>query len=419
MTGQVGSGLLAVAVVDSRNAVGQVEEVLGVRRYPDVAGLKAGLALYGFNVSKVVAVVATRSSGTHSERLKRALDLNVEYATRIRAAGGLVLDGYLRDSYGKMEEKQVDVLCARAIADEAYAANTGSSSAEAIVVVSKDNDLSPMFDFAAELGIRTFAAAPSAVDNRSPYDWLLLSEMAIRLMTTASGLIGHAARDEVAAYAFERWNRSYKWKIVGSIRRNSVEKIKVIHASGLYGVVDRAEFPSGLPARGGIVELYPIGVDLGERGREFPLLDLSLRPAQVVNANLMVASVTGRPNATQVWVKISESGASHKIAAPVDNLHIGRKVLVRQDQAEVRLVGGLEPCSPPPSGISSSMAPIVVEIGETSTNAYAEVTCPDGSRGLLRLPRGHEAKIGARYAALVLDPQGSPGPLLMAVSSRL
>ncbi|MFE3449919.1 hypothetical protein ACFXJ8_13380 [Nonomuraea sp. NPDC059194] len=418
--GSIHTPVPAVVIIDTRNLVGQAKSVLGVARNPTVPGVCSALALYGFDVRKVIAATGTRSQGNVApgSPLESMLAANCDYAAQIRVAGGVVVEGYLRDRYGKAEEKQVDVLCARAIAEEAYAVRHGSSQARAVVLLSMDSDLTPMFEFAQSLGVPVFAAASSAVHNRDLAHWLLLGQAALATMTGAVGLTGHGMRDRVARAAFERWSQPLMWKVKGRAKRNNRDVVRLRHSSGMQGTAIVEEFGGRWPAVGSTHSLYPAGVDLGERSNEFPLVMLTRAAATGRHPDLVRAMVVERVGPTKALVRLDIGGCA-KIEIPVDNTGIGRRILVHVDGPQVRLVGGLEP-GEPTSGRSAVLAPVIAEVtgGMPKTGATKAVLA-DGSPVSLRLPLRQPASVGTRYAAVSAGMLRGGFPLYQAVSSPL
>ncbi|MEO3859934.1 hypothetical protein [Acrocarpospora sp. B8E8] len=414
----LGGLIPAVAIIDSRNLAGQAEEVLGARRYPGVSGVRQALELYGFAVGKVIAAVGTRASGS-SSRLSAALTLNQDFAARFRNEGGEILEGYLRDSYNKMEEKQVDVLCARAIADEAYASRHEASPSKAIVLISKDSDLTPMFSFAKRLGVPVYAAATSGVDRRGDIDWILLGEAAIRIMTAARGSWGHDVRDQVSALAFLQWGKPYRWSVTGVVRRKGQDVVKLRHRTGIYGSALIQEFGGIKPAKATKHDLYPIGVDLGERGREFPLVMLSKSGVGGCASNLREAVVAERVSPTQVTLRLNDGDKLFRVEATIDNMHLNRRVLVQREGSDtVRWVGGLEPCATYPTEGDPTM-PTIVEIASLTGTPLAIARRADGTTMPIRLPRGEVGRVGSRYVGIAAGLDQRLGSHLIAISSSL
>ncbi|MEV6155635.1 hypothetical protein AB0L53_35380 [Nonomuraea sp. NPDC052129] len=410
----------ATVIIDTRNLVGQAEEVLGKRRNPDVAGVRLALEWYGFAVQKVIVATGTRSQGSVApeSRLAKAIRDNCDYADRVRAAGGIVLEGYLRDRYGKPEEKQVDVLCARAIAEEAYAVRHGESSARAIVLLSKDSDLTPMFDFAHGLDVPVYAAAPSVVHNRELDYWLLLGQAAIATMTAARGLIGHGVRDTVAQFAFHGWDRCHEWTVTGTAKRNGRDVIKLRHPSGAQGSALPQEFGGRRPVRESRHPLYPVGVDLGERSIEFPMVALGRTAGAQCERSLVRAVLIERIGPTKAEVRL-DFGPRCVIDVPVDNMTIGRAVLVQADDRRARFVGGLQEGGPTRAD-AGVLVPQVAEVtGGIPGSGVVKGLLTDGSPVVIRLPRSQRAGIGSRFVTVAAGATAEGLPLFQAISSRL
>lgn len=410
----------AVVIIDTRNVVGQAKSMLGVARNPEVSGVREALALYGFDVRKVIAATGTRSQGSVAPRsaLESMLRANRDYAEQVRAGGGSVLEGYLRDRYGKAEEKQVDVLCARAIAEEAYAVRHGSSPARALVLLSRDSDLTPMFDFAQSLGVPVFAGASSVVHNWDLDHWFLLGQSALAEMTGVVGLTGHGMCDRVARVAFERWGQPLVWKINGRAKRNNRDVVRLRHSSGMQGSATLGEFGGRWPAVGSTHSLYPAGVDLGERSNEFPLVALSRVVAGGCHPDLVRAVVVERIGPAKALVRL-EIGGCAKVEIPVDNMGLGRPLLVQVDGHQARFVGGLEP-GEPTSRRAGELMPVIADVaGVMPGTGATKAMLPDGSPVALRLPLRQPASAGTSYVAVPAGTLRDGFPLYQAISSPL
>ncbi|WP_084958880.1 hypothetical protein [Thermoactinospora rubra] len=421
MTGQLETAfrplIPATVIIDSRNLAGQAAEVLGARRYPTVPGVEAALRMYGFAAHQVIAAVATRADGGAGTWLAREIRRNCDYAQRIEDAGGHVLRGYLREKFGRPEEKQVDVLCARAIASAAYAARHEGSPSRAIVLLSKDADLTPMSEFAHTLDVPVYFAAPSVVHNRNLDHWLLLGQAALAVMTEARGTVGHGLRDQIARLAFERWDRPYDWTVSGFATRQGREVVQLRNAAGVPGTVPLAEFGGCRPAPRSVHRLYPAGVDLGERNAEFPWVALARCAPAVRDPNLLKVKVVERIGPTLVSVDLPGGPRGVKVDVPVDNVAVGRAIVVYDDGYRARFVGGLEGVT---SGASPLLTPLIAEItGFLPGTGVAKAVLADGRAVVARLPRGFRGGIGARYVTVAAGETRDGNPLYQAVSSPL
>jgi hypothetical protein len=155
-----GRSIPCAVVVDSRNVRGQSRKTFGHSRETEVSGIGAALYDYGLTPVEVQVGIATRTSTkSPSGRLQDAIGRNVRYRDRMTKKGARVLEGHLVERKGELEEKQVDVLCAIAVADIADRIGTHSCQAQCIVVLSEDMDLIPAYEFATARGVPVVRAA--------------------------------------------------------------------------------------------------------------------------------------------------------------------------------------------------------------------------------------------------------------------
>lgn len=206
-------------VVDSRNMRGAANRMFGWPQNVSVEGVRDAMRLYGLEAVSVHVGVATRSIGSSpSRQLKHALERNGEYRDQLVADGAEVLEGVLVERQSRMEEKQVDVLCAVRVCDLADRILTKTHSAKLIVVLSEDMDLMPAYDFAKMRGVTAYAAANDSVHLRKQQkDWLLLDEAALRgLVAPAGRFTGSGLRAELAQMALSTdAPTSRRWTMYG------------------------------------------------------------------------------------------------------------------------------------------------------------------------------------------------------------
>lgn len=80
----------AAAIVDSRNIFHQAGDATGIRARPTVAGVRAALARYGFDVAAVHVGLALARPGDQRDLAQQHAD-NETYRQQIETAGGAVL----------------------------------------------------------------------------------------------------------------------------------------------------------------------------------------------------------------------------------------------------------------------------------------------------------------------------------------
>ena len=133
----------AHVIVDWRNLHGQLDANGFINATLNPTGLEAVLRGFGFEPVMVTVGVGVDYTAHPNNALGRMHRENLTIATTAKTAGWHVLEGHLRhrlDGVQGAEEKQVDVLCALTIADVAH---TRPIDAQAVIIVSRDIDLTP------------------------------------------------------------------------------------------------------------------------------------------------------------------------------------------------------------------------------------------------------------------------------------
>jgi hypothetical protein len=352
------------AVVDSRNVFHQAGDVCGVRARPSVPGVKSALARYGLDVAAVHVGLALPRQRDAVD-LARAGAENEAYRTQVLADGGDPLLGELhRKSDGTIQEKMVDVACAVRVTRYIEEIRHGSVAVEGIVVLSQDSDLSPALDHAQAMGVPIIAAGADVVQHR-PYPYLLLGPHAYAEMCPSLGLVtGHEIRKAVAQ-TLEAGTK-LTWEVLaGSGRR-------LRHpATGMMGI---AASGVSLPAAGGTIELWPVGVtwDRHILGA-FPMLALDSRAA--VTPTWYVTTVLRRVAPLTIRVKAVTSRSSFPY--PQGGVGLGDSVLFCASTD--RAVG-------PVSGLARGFSPDVPSVARVVAvlpKGGVLAVGPDGRRGLV------------------------------------
>ncbi|WP_250287195.1 MULTISPECIES: hypothetical protein [unclassified Frankia] len=329
--------LPVVVIVDAQNVRGQAREVLGSPRLPTVPGIRTALQPFGFDAVEIYVGIGTRAAGSNSQALHREIGKNLEYARSITKDGGRILNGALRDNSSgglrNFEEKLVDVLCGIQVARSAYAIRHEGHPARAIVILSKDMDLDPAAHFSEHLAVPVVTAATSVINNRPGIRWLLLGEQEMLSMVGRDGqYCGSSRRNEIAEYAWKRYGRNYDWQVLNPERRHGRVDVLLRHASGVAGLASSRLFGNRQPPRGQVVRLHPTGVDLGERGKDFPLLELGVDGMASPCSTLRTATVTARISPTTAEACFPGSTDPINIDIPRDGILVGATLLVKQVQ---------------------------------------------------------------------------------------
>lgn len=405
----------AVVVVDAMNVKGLIREVIGIPRLPDVDGIRAAVKAFGFKASEVHIAIATESTGRRTSDVLKAVDQNKGYADRVRRSGAGVLEGKLRDNTERggprnFEEKLVDVLCAVQVARTAHAIATGQSSAKAIIILSKDMDLSPATNFAEELGVPVFTAAPSVLDRR-PEPFLLLGERELNLMAgRPQGVVGSGRRNAVAQTAWDPPTRLSSWTVLSPLRRDGTLMIQFCDANGIGGICPADNFTTR-PEGNTSVSLAAQTADVGQRGRDYPLLRLGsvigTRSGTLDEAEVLERS---RPTQAQIVVR----GAKATIETPRDGVLVGDRVLVTNVQGAWKYVGVLN------SAHSGAAGTLLVTMTDRSQDGTQLGLLPDGQVCEVVFTATNMGLATNRVAAVLTGKTSARGRLqVLAVSSYL
>jgi len=406
----------AVVVVDAMNVKGLIREVIGTPRLPDVNGIRAAVKAFGFKASEVHVGVATEATGRQTAAVLRAVDENKSYADRVRRNGAVVLEGKLRDNTEpggprNFEEKLVDVLCAVQVARTAHAIATGCSPAKAVIILSKDMDLSPATKFAEELGVPVFCAAPSVLDRR-PEPFLLLGERELHLMAGKfPGAVGGSRRNAVADTAWNPPTRLSSWTVLSPLRRDGTEMIQFRDANGIGGICPVDQF-STRPERNTSLSLAAHTADVGQRGRDYPLLRLAPVLAGARSGTLDEALVLERSRPTQAQIEVR--GLRATIETPRDGVLVGDRILVKNVQRAWKYVGVLNSAS------SEAAGTLLVRLTDRSQDNIQSGLLPDGQVCDVVFTATHMGLATNTVAAVLTGKTSATGRLqALAVSSYL
>lgn len=325
-------------VVDSRNLIGQSARLFGAPSNFTIPGIRRALEAYGFDPVEVRVGTATRVLQEKcSERVNRMRQKNEDAAKRLESDGATILHGYLVERGGTVEEKQVDVLCAVAIADLAERILVKASAAQCIVSLSEDMDLMPAYDFAHARDVPVFAAAIDTVHVRSEQRaWMLLDEEAIDLSCPSSGRYrGMKLRAWIARIALESVQVAGVWTVGFRLSDGTYEMSRNNGARGFWLNPDSVR-------PGQKATLYATGVVADASTRRFPYLQLSEVPSKGPFANVETGTVQFWVAQNRVKIALS-SGQNVTVGAPAGSLLPAQEVAVLTGPADsFTLIGELD-----------------------------------------------------------------------------
>lgn len=325
-------------VVDSRNLIGQSGRLFGTPSNFTIPGIRRALEAYGFDPVEVRVGTATRVLQEKcSERVNRMRQKNEDAAQGLEADGATILHGYLVERGGTVEEKQVDVLCAVAIADLAERILVKASAAQCIVSLSEDMDLMPEYDFAHARDVPVFAAAIDTVHVRTEQRaWMLLDEEAIDLSCPSSSRYrGMRLRAWIARIALESVQVAGVWTVGFRLADGTYEMSRNNGARGIWSNPDGAR-------SGQKVTLYATGVVADATTRRFPYLSLSDTASEGPFINVRTGTVQFWVAQNRVKVTL-DSGDNVTVWAPAGSLLPGQEVAVLNGSDDsCTLIGALD-----------------------------------------------------------------------------
>ncbi|WP_454853912.1 hypothetical protein [Promicromonospora soli] len=300
-------------VIDSRNLNGAIRGAFGLPSAVTWAGVRAGLRRHGLDAVSCAVGTATRVVGgsKSSSNVARAQKKNLEFRDRLVDEGAEVLEGILAQRDDKMEEKQVDVLCALKVADLAAQKRLGQIDIDAIVVLSEDMDLVPAYLLAENYGVPTYAAATQTVYKRQDQaNWLLLDEGILAEFASPSGRRrGLGVRNLVAKIVVGDVRDPLRWSVfVPSASPGSPALLTT--NSGLKGRMIENSLK-----RKDKADLHAVGVTVDPSGR-FPFLELGRAPVAGPMAGISRGKIEYWAEPTRVAVRL-DGGSSVVLTAPI------------------------------------------------------------------------------------------------------
>jgi hypothetical protein len=412
-----------LVVVDSRNVRGQSRKVFGHSRETLASGIRKGLRLYGLDPVEIAVGVATRtSSSSPSVRLRESLEHNARFKKRLEAEGAMVLEGNLVQRGNAFEEKQVDVLCALAIADAADRIKNRETDAVCIVVLSEDMDLMPAIDFARTRDVPTYAAAYDTVHQRPEQrDWIILHEAALKNICDPPGRKhGSDLRAVLASIAMASSPESGMWKVVAprmddgrALLRNN------LGASGLWQPPPRTSVQ-----KRDAVDLFVCGVEMDPHTSRFPYLLLQQAKPAGPASDLEVADVLYWTEPTLIKVRVCGTGEEATLRATPGSLLPGQEVAVikvRRDGNCARyLVGALSDRPIIEGWPSERTAFVTLTAPAKPTAAWVAGNLEATSQPVLvKASFLHHAEEGTRIVATLIGASSSGVPQAMPLTCCL
>ncbi|MEV7039894.1 hypothetical protein [Amycolatopsis sp. NPDC051061] len=392
-------GVSAAVVVDSRNVFHQCGDATGVRACPSVAGIRIGLARYGFDVAAVHVGLALARTRDKVDLAKQHA-LNEAYRNRVIAEGGDPLLGELHlKPTGTIEEKMVDGACCVRITRYVEEIASARTTIEAIIVLSKDIDLAPAVDYAVASKVPITVAALNVVQHRGHPYMLLAPSTYAEMAGDPTLTTGHEYR-ELLACALRDGNL-LPWKVGGSRSHP-----RLVHGTGIVAVPEKG---TPLPSYGQTVSLRPVDVMWDEKILgSFPILVCG--KAHRASKSWQTAVVRKRTAPMTVEIELSD-GTSRREQSMLGGVIPGDSVLVHRTTGRIlgRLINGNARLFDPDLVDSLRVASVLPKGG-------AVIVSSDGNRGLLTTDQ--KLRAGQRLPGMQID-LNKRGPVWVAVGTPL
>ena len=389
------------AVVDSRNLLGQIASVTGVRQHPQVEGLRSGMRSLGYDVTHVhVGLALPRPADALA--LLSEHRTNARYKAEVEAADDAeVLLGELHLKDGRrgrrIEEKIVDGACNVCITKYVESIKAHQADVCGVVVLSKDIDLSPAVEHGRACGVPVYVAATDVVQHR-PHPYVLLPPTVLAMMAGCDpAASGHSLR-QLAALALHD-QTPMTWTVASRGGTLVFE-----HTAGLSGI---AAGDLGQLTKGSVLQLHAVDVDFSVPGLEgFPVLVLSRRPAAPPVDYYKVVSREG-----PLGVRLEPPGPT-RLPVPPGGVVPGDRVSVHRTSR--RFIGQLPVAAPP--RLFDPDTPRIVRVVRALAKGGFIGADSEGTRGLLVSSANFVP--GARVPVLQVD-VNQRGPFWVPLGSPL
>jgi hypothetical protein len=390
---------LAAAIVDSRNIFHQAGDATGMRARPTVAGVRAALARYGFDVTAVHVGLALARPSDQQDLAQHHAD-NETYRTQIEAGGGDVLLGELhRKLTGMVEEKMVDCACCVRITRYVDEIAGSRTDIKAIVVLSKDIDLRPAVDYAIEKNVPIVVAAHDVIQHRGHPFALLGPHTYAEITEMPPSANGHEMRELLACALYD--GTQVPWTVGGTRSQPTL-----VHSSGLMAIPGPSVI---LPPPGGTASLYPVNATWNERILgSFPLLVCATTPSPT----RCWSAATVRQRTAPMTLEIEHpDGRLQRSQFPLGGVTPGETVLIHSATGRIlgRLLTGHQRRFNPDE-------PQLLRIVSPLPKGGAIATDVTGTRGLLTTAQALNA--GQRVPGMQIDLKPR-GPVWAAIGTPL
>lgn len=411
----------AIAVIDSRNLIGQADTFSLPERNFTCAGIADALEDFGFDVTQFHVGVAFSPSSSPRSAIGRIHAENTNFANALRAEGAHIIEGELHQRGPEVVEKMVDVGCALKVAELAHGALPGQN--EVILLFSRDLDLLPAAQYGTRVGQRTYMVSTDANYHRNAHR--VLVPKASYQMLTDSPVDEPDDASLIAAYLVGDPGPE-DWTVVTPLRVQGQDGHVVELPSGVRGFM--ADDPHDVVGPGDVRTLAAADVVFdGQR----PMVYCTREAEFDFDRPWLVATTVDRRRDAR-WVEVLIDGKPFKSRCPVGVAERDHNVLVRvkhpggpvPHQANVRLVGPLQQptFATRAAGCLAIGRPTPVQVETIRDNRTVVGRTTDGTRVRLLRTFAVRPVVGQWYVASATATTGGAsrsGQLLEMVSTAL
>jgi len=403
----------ALAIVDSRNLIGQA----GVHSLPEpdlsYDGLCMAMSDYGFEV-KEVAIGLGLARGATSRALAAVHAENMALRSKFAKRGAKILEGELHYEDSVLKEKMVDSLCVLELAR--YAHEGLPEHVKVVLLLSRDLDLLPGATYATQRGVKTFVVSSDA-DYLRHSQRILLTAASYRTLT---GVTSAQSEAGTLVAQFLSDPGPHEWKIGSQVVLMGQKGFLLDHESGVRGFVLATTTTTYMSED--LVTLVAADVIFD---RETPLVYCSDDFQMATDRPwLKRSTIDLRRDASRVELEIG--GRVFSVKCPVGLAEPGQEVLVRtqgglyNQQAPARLVAPMQS----PSNVQLERGrlalgrPTPVLVEHIDVNKTITARTASGLKTNLMVSIGVHPRVGHWYAAVPSELDRA-APRMTLVSSEL
>ena len=326
----------SATVVDSRNLIGDASNHSISKDTFSVAGIRAAMADYGFDVGELsVGLAIVPGKKNPGSFLSAVHSRNAGLVNSLRAEGASVLIGELRHEDNRLTEKMVDTLCALELVK--HAERGMSDTCQSILLFSRDLDLFPAAQFATARGAPVYIVSGDSQYLRHQHH-ILLTRSSYEVIFGGDSV--ETSGDQVARFLADPG--PHTWALGESTKVQGRKGRHLTSSSGVRGFVDESEvgastetmtlFAADVIFENNVPMVFCTANDKIDLDRPWLVTTRVLRRK---DESLVEVDLGGVPSKTRCRVGMAERGQNVLVrvastAAPVSQ------------QANTRFIGALE-----------------------------------------------------------------------------